>query len=340
MKYGANKLLPGIAVVLFVTTTICRADPVLSSGYNLALLDLGSVSLPLTTNWNTYQGLSFNGQNLLLAAWNPGQMNYPTSEELWQVPVTYSGGQISQLGAASAYATLSTDADGVPYSYVVSGGLVTSPNGTLYYTTSEGDIGRYQNGVSVVTAPVTDPSDDPNCAQTSSCHQLTAIGYLPVGGTSQLVAAFSSGKWYEVTGFTTDGNGDTLAITGAQVYTGLQATSFVYFPGPFAGYSNGGILVGNSGNQTLTLYGLAPDGSYIPNSQPTVYTVGNGQIPGYGVARDPNTGNFLFTTYDNTGNGSGSIYELQVQVPEPATAVLGVAILALLCWRRSNSQPS
>ena len=335
VKYRRYKFFPGTAALLLLAATTSRADPVLSSGYNLNMVDLGTVSLPLTTSSNTFQGLDFNGQSLLLAAWNPAQANYPTSEELWQIPVTYSAGQISLAASASAYATVSTNYDNVPFSFVVSGGLITNPDGTLYYTTSEGDIGWYHDGASAVSTTLPDPSDPQSCAQTWSCSYVTAIGYLPVGKSTQLVAAFSDGNWYQVS-LATDAGSNTIAATlGNLVYSGLEATSFVYFPGSFAGFSTGGILVGDAASQTLKLYGLDSNGNLIPNSQPVVvYTTGNGLVPGYGVARDPNTGDFLFTTYDNN-NGYGQIYELTVETPEPSAAVMLAACIVLLWWRRT-----
>jgi hypothetical protein len=328
------------AIAFWLTAVPCRADMLVNPSYNVTLTSLGSVTLPNGADTTgTYQALSFTGQNLVLADWNPVQMSYPNDEILWQVPLNRNGsGQISGLGTSTAFATVNTtDNAGPAYSSIVVGGLVTPTAGISFYTASvfggQGYIGQYNGSTSLATA-ISDPRN--------AAAQIMGLGYLPVNGSSQLVATFSDGNWYLVTVGTVNNGFYSVSIdTGSLLDQGIDATSFAYLPkNAGAGFANNGVLIGDATSGKLRYYALASNGTLSPagncpaisgDSQPcVVYTLGSGASPGFGVARDPVTGNVLLTT------GNSQIWEMQFGAPEPSTIVLAV-LCGLLFWWRARS---
>jgi len=318
-------VLTGTAVC-WLAVSPCRANMLLNPAFNVNLVNLGSVSLPVTdTTGYTYQGLAFAGQNLLLADWNPAQISYPGtsgpfSEVLWQV----AGNANSLTG--SAFATVPTSTN-FPYSIDVGGGLASGPGGVLFYSTTQGNLGEYFNGTSMLVS-LTDPLN--------SAAGVSALGFLPIGTSSQLVVAFAgTNNWYLVS-LAPNANGLYNASVGSLLFSGIEATSFVYTPAaPSSGFATAGILVGDSATQMLSFYGLNAQGNVTGPGTYVIDTSGNGSIPGYGLARDPNTGDFLFTTNDNNTQ-TGQIWELQLSTPEPCTALTAL-IACLWLWRRRRS---
>ena len=311
------------ATVFWLAVAPCRADTMLNPAFNVSLVNLGAVSLPVSnTTAYTYQGVGFNGQNLLLADWNPAQLSYPTSEVLWQVPTNRAGnGQITSLGPASAFATVETSNDFL-YSINVSGGLSNGPGGVLFYSTTEGNIGEYLNGASMLIG-LSDPADP--------AATVSALGFLPIGTSSQLVAVFAgSNNWYLVS-LSAGSNGFYNASLGNLLFSGVEATSFVYAPAvPNSSFTTNGILVGDSATQSIQYFGLGPQGNLTTAGTWLLDTSGNGSIPGYGLARDPNTGNFILTANDNNLLTS-QVWELDLGAPEPSTAA-GVILCGVTLW--------
>jgi hypothetical protein len=332
-----NKHVLAGAAVLWLMALPCHAAMLINPSYKVTLTNLGSVTLPPGADTTgTYQGLTFAGQNLILADWDPVQASYPNDEILWQVQVNHSGGQTS-LGATSAFATVqTTDAAGLAYSSMVVGGIVVPTSGTSFYAAAilngQGYLGQYNGTTSVATA-VNDPAN--------KSAQLTAVGYLPINGSSQLVATFNDGNWYLVTlGTGSNGFYNVSIDPSSLLFQGVDASSFVYLPKmPFAGFPDNGVLIGDSSTGKLRYYGLTngsltPEGncpSITGDSQPcVVYTLSGSTNPGFGVTRDPDTGAILFTT------GNNQIWQMQFAAPEPSTVVLAI-ICGLLLWWRARS---
>lgn len=336
-----NHLVLAGAAALWLVALPCHAAMLLNPSYNVTLTNLGSVTLPQGADTNgTYQGLTFAGQSLILADWDPVQGSFPKSETLWQVPVDHSGGQTT-LGTASAFATVqTTDAAGLAFSSMVVGGIAVPASGMSFYASAilngQGYLGQYNGTTSVATA-VNDPANH--------SAQLTAVGYLPINGSSQLVATFNDGNWYLVTlGTVSNGFYNVSIDAGSLLFQGVDASSFAYLPRmPFAGFPDNGVLIGDSSTGKLRYYGLTnsglvPEGNcpaITGDSQPcVVYTLSGSTNPGFGVARDPSTGAILFTT------GNNQIWQMQFETPEPSTIAFAVVCGLLLWWRaRSLTAP-
>lgn len=333
-----NKLVVGGAAIWWLLGLPCHAAMLINPAYNVTLTNLGSVTLPPGADTTgTYQGLTFAGQNLILADWDPVQASYPNDEILWQVQANRSGGQITSLGTTSAFATVpTTDASGLAYSSMVVGGIAVPTSGMSFYAAAilsgQGYLGQYNGTTSIATA-VNDPAN--------KSAQLTAVGYLPISGSSQLVATFNDGNWYLVTLGTVNNGFYNISIDpGNLLFQGVDASSFVYLPKmPFAGFPDNGVLIGDSSTGKLRYYGLTngtltPEGScpaITGDSQPcVVYTFGGGAGPGFGVTRDPSTGDVLFTT------GNNQIWEMQFAAPEPSTVVSAIVLGLLLWWRQRS----
>jgi hypothetical protein len=274
--------------------------------------------------------LAFTSQTLLLADWNPAQISYPGtsgpySEVLWQV----SGSQPNTL-TGSAFATVPTSTN-FPYSINVGGGLAPGPGGVLFYSTSQGSLGEYSSGNSMLVN-LTDPSN--------SAAGVSALGFLPIGTSSQLVVAFSgTNNWYLVS-LVKNASGLYNASVGSLLFSGIEASSFVYTPAvPSSGFATAGILVGDAATQTLSFYGLNAQGNLTGTGSYVIDTSGNGAIPGYGLARDTSTGDFLFTTNDNNTQ-TGQVWELQLATPEPAPVTMVLFFGLLVWWRRFTAPPS
>jgi hypothetical protein len=270
----------------------------------MVLYRVGSVA-DVPTGYS-YQGLSFNGANLLLAGGNPGSL----TGTVWSVPVVRSGGHIAGFGTAASFADV-TMADLSSIGNVVAGGLVVS-SGTLFYTTkSVSFLGQYYTG-------------------TSSLTDLTALapgiltgGLSFVPNTSQLRASSTDGNWYDVN--LTGSPGFYTVSLSTPFSLGVPADSFVYVPID-AKILQPSAVVGDSASDVLRLYGLDANGNPTGTPQPLIQ--GEGLIIGYGVTRDPLTGDWLFTTSNN------DIWLASDTIPEPATLALAIGGIALLAALR------
>jgi MYXO-CTERM domain-containing protein len=285
------------------------ADPVLSPSYpGFSLVSLGSVAgVPISYY---YAGLSFNGSKLLLGGGDPTD---PSGDQsIYSVAVNRNGsGQITALGSVTLYATVPVTTIPLPGN-ILAGGMIYAPDGTLLYTTtSQSYIGQY--------------------SPTSSASSLTSVGNIPLGGleylpNGQLVMSSTNGNWYTVT-LTPSLNGlYSISVGSAIAGVNAPADTFVSFPGSISS-----VLVGDSTDQELALYGLDSGGD--PTGIASQVVGGNGDPIGYGLARDPlHSNSYLFTTGNNqiwelTANSSGT--------PEPSPALLAPGGIAfLLAMRR------
>lgn len=329
-------LLP---VALSLLVGAAWADPVLNGAYpGFNLQSLGAVNgIPSSF---VYNGLTFNGSDLLISG---GDTN-STQQPIYSVEVTRgSNGEIHGFNAS----TLTSFNVPVPFNGSLLAGGLMYIGGTLFYTIPpdgvQGDpqqayIGQYVNGT------------------TSS---LTAVGDIPLGGlqylpNGQLMLSATDGTWRQVT--LAPGAGGLYALTvDSTPVVGLDAPAdaFTSFPvGITPVVTQASVLVADSSNQELTLYGLdgnghpidpSPlNGNIVFGSQIVSGTITNPNSPfiAYGLAQDPShPQSFLFTGSNNSTN-AGSIWILSANssatpIPEPAGFLLGGGgILLMLIARR------
>jgi len=311
-----RRLVPFILVVSSWCFAGAIVDPSLSG---ITVANLGSpVSL---TGAYYYTALDFVDQfTLLLAVGNPASTTQ--TEAIYSIPVNRNGsGAITSLGAAVVdfSATVST---GAVYSNIISGGLANAPGGAILYDTkSLGYLGQYSGGVSQLS-PVSGA--------------LGGLGYVPAGGSSQLLLSTTTGNWYDLTY-----SGGAFSV-GPALSLGIPADSFAYFPAGFSpSLSVAGILVGDATAQAIRLYGINP-----ATGQPTGAGLSVVSAPlsgpeglGYGLVRDPVTGDFLFTGSNNEiylleGASAGSTGSA---TPEPGTFALFAAAAGVL-WAVRKSR--
>ncbi len=301
-----------IVALVLVCAAAAWANPILGALPGMSLYEVGSVDLSsYYTDPYYYDALAFNGSNLLLSATDASS----TNEDLYSVSfMRNASGHIVGLGSAINLAALNVEEIG----NIVGGGLAFASNGTLLYVTSPlSYLGQYANGGSQTT-PLTFNGQNLN---------LGGIGYVPAGfpGAGQLKLSTIDGSWYDVNLSSTAGSFYQLSSL-TQQSSGVPAYSFVYVP---AGnrIAEDSMIAADGSNLTLQLYGLDANGN--PTGTGVVAVNGNGQTIGYGMARDPKTGDILFTTSDN------QIWALSQAVPEPGTGVLTMGAVLLL-WGYSR----
>jgi hypothetical protein len=298
-------LLPVLVSAIAVAAS---ASPILSGSYsNYTLTDLGSIA-GVAAGF-TYDGLAFNGSQLLLSG-GVAQSANPGSQTVYTVPVNRTAsGQIVSLGTATQYASIEV----VPFHMDgndAAGGLLFAPDGTLLYTTSSlGYIGQYSP--STTTSSLTSVAGIP----------LGGLGYLPNG---KLVLAGADGSWYPVTLSSPGGNGLYQITVSSIPLAGVNAPAFSFVTTPIGvGGSPGSVLVGDSNNQELLFYGLDANGN--PTGAVSEVVSGNGQDVGDGLVQDPShLQSYLFTTSND------DVWLLTVDAPEPSPTLLIVGGAALL----------
>lgn len=307
-----------VPLILFVSSW-CFAgaivDPALSG---ITVANLGSpVSL---TGAYYYTALDFlDDFTLLLAVGNPASTTQ--TEAIYSIPVNRNAsGAITSLGAAVVDFSVSVST-GAVYSNIIGGGLTNAPGGAILYDTkSLGYVGQYSGGVSQLS-PVSGV--------------FGGLGYVPAGGSSQLLLSTTSGNWYDLAY-----SGGTISV-GPALSLGIPADSFAYFPAGFSpSLPIAGILVGDAAAQAIRLYGINP-ATGLPTGAGVNVVSAPSSSPeglGYGLAWDPVAGDFLFT------GGNNEIYMLEgastgVATPEPGTFALFAAAGLLWAARRSQRRP-
>jgi len=309
-----RRLLP----LSLVASGCCFAGAIVNPALpGLTVVNLGSPVSPSGAYY--YTALDFlDDYTLLLAVGTPAGASQ--SETIYSMTVNRNGsGAITSLGAPTPDFSV-TVSTGAVYSNIVAGGLTTAPDGTvLYDTKSVGYLGQYSGGSSQLSA---------------LSGILGGLGYVPAGSSSQLLLSTSTGTWYDLAYA-----GGAISV-GPALSLGIAADSFAYFPAGFGpSLSTAGILVGNAAAQAIQLYGINPStgqptGSalnvvFAPSSSP--------EGLGYGLARDPVSGDFLFTGSNNEiyllgGASTGAA------TPEPATFALFAAAAILLAARESRTR--
>jgi len=110
----------------------------------------------------------------------------------------------------------------------------------------------------------------------------------------------------------------------------LLAYSFDYVPAD-ATYSQPGVILGDA--NYISYYQLNGNGTPVAASVVHLVDAVDANV-GYGVARDPFSGDILFTTGDN------QIFRLSdtFEAPEPSTILLALAGIALIATRARRTR--
>jgi hypothetical protein len=297
------------------------AGPILdpTAPNTLVLYTLGSVPGIAAQYGNdiTYQGIAITANNLLLAVGNAGSL----VQTIWSVPVVRSStGHITSTGVPTAFAQVIA-ADQNSFGNIMAGGLIATGGGLLYTTQGYSFIGQYKNGNSSVIDV------------TSTGAFTGGLQYVPTGftGAGQLKMSSITGTWYTVGLNGTLGSYTVGSVT--QYNPGIAAYSFDYMPAD-ATFLTPKIVLGDANTQQLDAYGIDANGNPCPGCTPVVHLVTSDVGIGYGVARDPVTGDILFTTQSND---IWLVSDTAV-VPEPGTVGLGLAGMAMMWWVRRRSR--
>jgi hypothetical protein len=299
------------------------ASPILdpTAPNTLVLYTLGSVPSVAAqySGSYTYQGLAITADNLLLAVGNATN----SVQTIWSLPVIRTNGHITGFTAPSVYAQVIA-ADQNSLGNIVAGGLLVTAQGLLYTTQGYSFLGQYKTS-----------------NQSSALLDLTSTGVftggmqqLPGGGSNQFKVSSVAGQWYTVT---TSGSPGAYTLGSYTQYNpGIGAYSFTYAPADSA-LANASIVLGDSINQRIDAYSVDANGNPCNPANPppattcspvTHLVVDNSFAIGYGIVRDPSTGDLIFTTQNN------DLWLLSDDLPEPSTIALGLSGLALLAAYR------
>src|ERR1017187_8795822 len=195
-----RRLVPLILVV----SSWCFAGAIVDPAFpGITVSNLGSpVSLAGAYYYTAVDLL--DSFTLLLAVGNPAGATQ--TETIYSMAVNRNaGGAITSLGTATPDFSV-TVSTGAVYSNIVGGGLTNAPGGAILYDTkSLGYLGQYSGGVSQIS-PVSGA--------------FGGLGYVPAGGSSQLLLSTTNGNWYDLTY-----SGGAISV-GAALSLGIPADSF------------------------------------------------------------------------------------------------------------------
>ena len=304
-----------IWAALFALPSFVWASPILDPGApgGLTLYSLSSVPGFSSQFPNGYflEGLAINGGNLLVSIADPTVVTHQT---VWSMPLVRNDGHITSVGAATLYASVPSDIAG----NLPGGGLIPTANALLYTTQAESLFGQYVS---------------PSASSLLAIHPISGgtiggMNYIPAGQTGagllELSSSSQDGTWYTMTVNGTPGSYTISSLVASA--TGAPAYSFAYLPAD-ATFNFPSVVLGDGTN--LDLYHL--DGAGNPCTSTTagcasvVHLVDSvDSFIGYGVVRDPVSGDILFTT------GNNLIWVVSDTIPEPSTMVLAIGGMALL----------
>ena len=295
------------------------ANPILdpTAPNSLTLYSLGNVP-GVDSQYSTefsYQGMAITGNTLLLAVANASS----AQQTVWALPLVRNNGHITAFGSPTAYAQV-VSADQNSLGNVVAGGLVVTPQGLAYTTLGYSFLGQY-----------TTSNHSSALLDITSTGAITGgLQNLPGGGAGQYKVSSLGGQWYTVN---TSGAFGAYGIGSYTTYNvGIQTYSFDYIPAD-ATFASASVVLGDAGSQRLDAYAVDANGNPCnpavnASCAPVVHLVTDNVAIGYGVVRDPVSGDILFNTQAN------DIWLLSDTEPEPGTIFTGIGGLALVAWWR------
>lgn len=281
---------------------------------NYSFVDLGSAA-----------GVPINYGGLTLKAGDPNTLLIGGSADnsagaIYSIGVTRDvDGHINAFsGTASLFSTAAN----------IDGGLAYGPGGVLFAAT-------YSNNQLLQIKPGSSSPD--------KVIDLSAAGITPSTGNVSFVPAgfpgaggirilsYSGGGFYTGT-LTPDGLGTyNLSGVALQATVGGGPEGIIYVPPGSPSFAGSNMLITEYGTGKVGAYTLDANGYPIPASRQDFLTGLSGAL---GAFTDPQTGDFLFSTYGGT-NRVIAVRGFAAAAPEPASAVLLVCGgLALLGRRR------
>jgi hypothetical protein len=308
------RILVWIAVA--AAAPLLSANPVLDPGAPNSFSMYGISSVPDFTGQFPFgyylEGMAINGTNLLVSI---GTAVNNLTQTIWSLPLIRSDGHITAVGPATLFDTVST---GTVQGNPLGGGLVTLNGGVLYTTSTFSYFGQFTGSSSLTNIQSAVPS-------------VGGLNYIPAGqvGAGQLkVDSTANGGWYTLN---LTGNAGTYVYQSATAYNvNVPALSFAYLV-PDGTFLTPSVVLGSGSN--LDVYGL--DGSGNPCTANTCAAVTHlvdavDSAIGFGVVRDPQTGDIIF----NTGNNQIFVVSDSIEpAPEPGTVALALGGILLLASR-------
>jgi hypothetical protein len=261
----------------------------------------------------SYQGLAITGNTLLMSVANGSS----PIQTIWALPMVRNAeGHVTGFGAPWDYAY--TMPGGFSLGNTMAGGLVVTPQGLAYTTQSNNMLGQYSDA--------THTSTQLSLASTGAI--TGGMQNLPGGTPGQYKISSLNGDWYTVNTAGTFGSYGLGSYTA--YHPGVSAYAFTYIPAG-GSFHEARIILGDANTQRLDAYAVDAFGNPCnPNVNascaPVIHLVTNNLAIGYGVVRDPLTGDILFTTQAN------DIWVLTDPMPEPSTVLMGLGGLGMMAW--------
>lgn len=264
-------------------------------------VDLGAAPSGVPANYGGLLVMPGDPYTLLLG----GAANGP-SGAIYSVGLTRdAGGHIDGFtGTASLFST-------APY---IDGGLAFAPNGVLLYARyPSNQIGEIKPGSTSPNKVVNSPSQP----------SLGTLAFVPGGfnGAGNFVLGSYSAGGFCTSTLTPDGAGtyDVAGCAGT-VFTYGGPEGIIWVPPGSPLFSSQSVLVSQYGFGTISAYTIGADGLPDPTSQTGFYS---GLTGVEGATLDPQTGDFLFSTF----GGGNHIIEIRgfapvAPIPEPAAVFL------------------
>ncbi|MCU1232118.1 MAG: hypothetical protein JWP63_85 [Candidatus Solibacter sp.] len=293
------------SLALLAFAPLVSANPVLDPGGpgGLTLFNVSNLASFNDANpTGLYEGIAITSNTLYLSLGDPTSL----TQSVWALPLIRSNGHIVSVESSGAilYKSLPNNLGDT-----LGGGLVTV-NGGILYTMLPTFLGQ------AVGAPT--------LTDLGIAASIGGLQYVPGSGNSQLKVSSTSGDWYTANVSGTPGSYTVGSVS--QQSLGVAAYSFDYIPADLT-FATAGMILGDA--SSISYYQVDNSGAPKPGTRVQLVNYNFEAAIGYGVARDPFSGDVLFTTGDNQIFRLSDTYD----APEPSTVLLALGGIALLATR-------
>jgi hypothetical protein len=214
----------------------------------------------------------------------------------------------------------------------IDGGLSFAPNGVLLYTSyPDNSIGQIKPGSSGPDSQIALSSLTPTAIDSS----VGALAFVPAGfagaGRFKLVQYNGNGNWYDVT--LAPNAGGTYDITAVSFVRaiGLGPEGVIYVKAGSPQFSADSVLISEYGNGSVGAYEIDANGDPLPATRRAFIT---GLTGAEGAAIDPQTGDFLFSTF----GGGNRVIAVRGFLPPPTTSTTTTSTSVTVTSTTSTTQ--